>query len=320
MALNRYQIFNISKKVSNTLTLEIEGVPKPTENGCRLKPSKSLTVKIRKNLFKRRVVKGLYIIIAWGIFIDCKKVIASYWNIRSSTYTNGINGFDEEERAVWKQIFENSFSLSERLNILDVGTGAGFLALLFAEMGHKVTGIDLSTNMLKKAKHNADNMGLKIDFFHGDAENLPFEDSSFDLVTNKFLLWTLQKPSCAVTEWKRVLKPGGMVFAIDGDWFDPRPGRRVNRMISEWADKFLKKNQHNSVFKDYYGPIRSSLPLYEKISPENASLLFSETGLVNTSVNSLLEVQEFKKSRQSFLQRVLGNNSIFLASGQKTLE
>lgn len=40
--------------------------------------------------------------------------------------------------------------------------------------------------MLKKAKHNADNMGLKIDFFHGDAENLPSEDSSLDLVTGKF--------------------------------------------------------------------------------------------------------------------------------------
>ena len=62
------------------------------------------------------------------------------------------------------------------MKILDVGTGAGFLALLFAEMG-QVTGIDLSVGMLEKAKHNAENMGLKIDFFHGDAENLSFEDS-----------------------------------------------------------------------------------------------------------------------------------------------
>jgi 2-polyprenyl-3-methyl-5-hydroxy-6-metoxy-1,4-benzoquinol methylase len=74
--------------------------------------------------------------------MDCKKVIANYWNLRSSTYTNGVNGFDEEERAVWKQIFENSLSSGERLNVLDVGTGTGFLALLFAEMGHKVTGVE----------------------------------------------------------------------------------------------------------------------------------------------------------------------------------
>lgn len=111
-----------------------------------------------------------------------------------------------------------------------------------------------------------------------------------------------------------------MVFAIDGDWFDPRPGRRINRMLSEWVDKFIQKNQNASIFKDYYGLIRSSLPLYEKISHENASPLFSETGFVNTSIDPLLEVQNFKKSRQSPPQRILGNNFIFLVSGQKKLE
>jgi len=69
-------------------------------------------------------------------------------------------------------------------------TGTEFLAFFFAEMGHKVTGMDLSAGMLKKAKKNEDSLGLKIDFFHGNAENLPFENSYFDLVTNKFLLWT----------------------------------------------------------------------------------------------------------------------------------
>ncbi|AKB17244.1 MULTISPECIES: class I SAM-dependent methyltransferase [unclassified Methanosarcina] len=252
--------------------------------------------------------------------MDCKEVIANYWNFRSSTYTNGVNGFDEKERMVWKQIFENFLASGKRLKVLDVGTGTGFLALLFAEMGHEVTGIDLSEGMLEKAKHNTDNMGLKIELFHGDAENLPFEDCSFDLVVNKYLLWTLQKPACAVSEWKRVLKPGGMIFAIDGNWFDPRPDRCIKRIISELAESFAKKNQYNLVFKKSYNPIRNSLPFYEKISPENISHIFSETGLVNTAINPLLGVQKFQKNRHSFLQRLLKNNSIFLVSGQKKQE
>jgi ubiquinone/menaquinone biosynthesis C-methylase UbiE len=198
-----------------------------------------------------------------------------------------------------------------------VGTGAGFLALLFAEMGHKVTGVDLSSGMLEKAKHNAERMGLEIDFFHGDAENLPFEDNSFDLVVNKFLLWTLPKPSCAVQEWKRVLKPGGRVFAIDGDWFDPRLSRRIKRIASELADRFLKNNNNSLVFKNHYGPIKCFLPLFEEISPKNASFIFTQIGLRNTTVDPLLEVQVFKKNRQSFLQKFFINNSIFLISGQK---
>lgn len=244
-------------------------------------------------------------------------MIANYWNIRSSTYKNGVSGFDEEERAVWKKIFESSLSSGEHLKVLDVGTGAGFLALLFAEMGHEVTGVDLSTGMLEKAKHNAESMGLEVDFFYGDAENLPFEDNSFDLVVNKFLLWTLPQPSYAVWEWKRVLKPGGRVFAIDGDWFDPKPSKRIKRLTSEWTERFVKKNRNSLIFRNYYGPIKNSLPLFEEISPENASLLLSETGFVNTEVDHLLKVQKYKKNRQSLLQKLLGNNSIFLISGQK---
>lgn len=284
------------------------------------KHSENQTKKAGKGYAKKGQVLSLFLEFLGGICIDCKKVIANYWNIRSSTYTNGVNGFDEEERCVWKQTFENSLPPNERLKILDVGTGVGFLALLFAEMGHEVTGIDLSAGMLEKAKYNAENMGLEIDFIHGDAENLSFEDSSFDLVVSKFLLWTLPKPICAVREWKRVLKPNGRVFAIDGDWFDPRPTRRIKRKISEWIGRLVKKNHNSLVFKNYYGSIRDFLPLYAEISPENGSFLFSQNGLVNTAVNPLLEVQKFKKNRQSFTQRFLGNNSIFLISGQKGRE
>jgi len=198
-----------------------------------------------------------------------------------------------------------------------VGTGAGFLALLFAEMGHEVTGVDLSAGMLEKAKHNAEHMGLEVDFFHGDAENLPFEDNSFDLVVNKFLLWTLPQPSCAVREWKRVLKPGGRLLAIDGDWFDPRPSKRFKRLVSEWTERFVKKSRNSLIFRNHYGPIKNFLPLFEEISPINASLLFSEIGFVNIEVDPLLEVHMYKKNRQSLLQKLLGNNSIFLILVQR---
>lgn len=198
-----------------------------------------------------------------------------------------------------------------------MGTGAGFLALLFAEMGHDVTGIDLSECMLEKAKHNADNMGLEIAFFHGDAENLPFDDCYFDLVVNKYLLWTLPEPSCAIQEWKRVLKPGGTIFAIDGNWFDPRPDRYIKRSFTELVGRLTKKNSNSLIFKNSYSPIRKSLPLYERINPKNISFLFFETGFMNTSINPLLEVQKFQRNKHSFFQRLLGNSSIFLISGQK---
>ncbi len=251
-------------------------------------------------------------------FMDCKKVIADYWNLRSSTYTNGENGFDEEERIVWRRMLENSLPSGQKLKVLDVGTGPGFLALLFAEMGHEVTAVDISLGMLEKARNNAKSLGIKVDFFHGDAENLPFEDCYFDLVVNKYLLWTLPRPKAAVQEWRRVLKPGGKVFAIDGNWFNPRPDKRIKRWITGVVNTDMNKNPPRSFFDEFYGPIRNSLPLYEDISPENISVVFSKMGFANTAVNPLQEVQEFKKSKLSFTQRFLRDTSIFLITGQKT--
>ncbi|MGB9926777.1 MAG: class I SAM-dependent methyltransferase [Methanosarcina sp.] len=252
-----------------------------------------------------------------GFRIDCKKVIANYWNFRAATYKNGINSFDEEERRIWKQTLESFLPFNKSLKILDVGTGAGFLALLFAEMGHEVTGVDLSEGMLEKAKSNAENLGLKIDFSHGDAEKLPFEDNSFDLVVNKYLLWTLPQPSSALLEWKRVLKPGGKIFAIDGNWFDPRPDRYIKRLASEWAARLMKRNQTSMVFKNHYNPIKKSLPLFREINPENIRSLFSEMGFISTTINPLRGVQTFQKNKAPFLQKLLEDTPIFLIVAQK---
>jgi ubiquinone/menaquinone biosynthesis C-methylase UbiE len=249
--------------------------------------------------------------------MDCKEVIANYWNFRASTYTNGINSFDEEERTVWKKALEDAVPFNKRLKILDVGTGTGFLALLFAEMGHEVTAIDLSDGMLERAKHNAQKMRLDINFSHGDAENLPFESSIFDMVVNKYLLWTLPHPSAAVLEWKRVLRPGGRVFSIDGNWFDSRPDRCVKRFIVEWSARFMEKNKRYLIFKDHCYPIKSSLPLYNGITPANISCIFSEMGFVNTTINPLLEVQRLQKNRYSLVRRLLDNTLIFSISAEK---
>ncbi|MDK2987175.1 MAG: hypothetical protein PWQ47_313 [Methanothermococcus sp.] len=72
--------------------------------------------------------------------------------------------------------------------------------------------------MLSKARKKADDLGLDIEFMIGDAENLSFDDDSFDAVVNRHLLWTLPNPDKAIMEWGRVIKNGGKVVAMDGKW------------------------------------------------------------------------------------------------------
>ena len=249
--------------------------------------------------------------------MDIKNVVEDYWNFRCASYTNGITGFCEEEREAWKQILSDALPSGKHLKVLDVGTGAGFLALLLAEMGHEVSGVDISVGMLEKARQNAGKLGVDVNFSLGDAENLPFEDSSFDLVVNKYLLWTLPEPPRALQEWKRVLKSGGQVCAIDGNWFDPGLLPGLKRYLKSSFRIFVKKDRYPSLFQECYTPIRPFLPLYRDINPKNVSELFMNSGLTEVETDPLLGILHFENSRLPLLQRVFRDYQIFLISGKK---
>jgi len=146
-----------------------------------------------------------------------KTLVREYWKKSALRYDKVHQS--EWEHTVWKELIKTLLGQAGGLKVLDVGTGTGAIALPLADAGHIVTALDLTTEMLEKAKANAQQQGLTIDFKIGDAENLPFEDNTFDVVINKWLLWTLPDPEKAIIEWRRVLKPGGCIVIIDGNWW-----------------------------------------------------------------------------------------------------
>ncbi len=95
--------------------------------------------------------------------MDTKEVIQNYWDYRSDSYTKSVIDQTEEERRSWMEMISGTIEGKNNLKILDVGTGPGFLALMCAEMGNEVTAVDLSENMILKAKENAKMRGVPID-------------------------------------------------------------------------------------------------------------------------------------------------------------
>lgn len=89
--------------------------------------------------------------------------------------------------------------------LLDVASGPGYVAAAAAAAGATVVGVDFSSEMVRLAA--AHYPGIR--FCEGDAEQLPFEDASFDAVTINFGVLHLARPDAALAEARRVLVPGG---------------------------------------------------------------------------------------------------------------
>lgn len=151
---------------------------------------------------------------------DVKNIISRKWSARARTYdlSPGHGIHTQMEKDLWLRKLGDSLDNRQGLKILDTGTGTGALALLLAEMGHEVTAIDLSEKMLQIARDKALASHLTISFEVGDAENPPYAPHSFDAIVNRHLLWTLPNPEKAVQAWKKLLKPGGRLIIIDGNF------------------------------------------------------------------------------------------------------
>ena len=100
--------------------------------------------------------------------------------------------------------------------VLDVATGGGHTALRFAPHVARVIATDITPGMLDKAREFITGQGVSnVTFEPADAEALPFEDASFDLVTCRIAPHHFQDCACFVQESARVLRPGGMLLVQD---------------------------------------------------------------------------------------------------------
>jgi SAM-dependent methyltransferase len=93
--------------------------------------------------------------------------------------------------------------------VLDVACGSGNATIPAAERGAEVTGLDLTPSLLEAGRRLADEAGVEIEWVEGDAEQLPFEDESFDAVVSVFGCMFAPDHKKAAAEIARVLRPGG---------------------------------------------------------------------------------------------------------------
>jgi SAM-dependent methyltransferase len=144
-------------------------------------------------------------------------------------------------------------------NLLDVATGSGNVAIPAALAGASVTGLDLTPELLEVARRRAAEAGVDVRFIEGDAEELPFDDDSFDRVTSCFGVIFAPRHEHAAGELMRVARPGarvaftgwtpeglnGRMFKTIGSYMPPPPPEVASPL--RWGEEdYVRSLMHDS--------------------------------------------------------------------------
>ncbi|UZJ32064.1 methyltransferase domain-containing protein [Streptomyces endophytica] len=165
---------------------------------------------------------------------------AAYWEAAAETFDDepdhGLR--DPAVRAAWAARLRTWLPAGPA-EVLDLGCGTGSLALLAAEQGHRVLGVDRSPRMIERAR--AKLAGRDAAFLVGDAAEPPVGERRFDVVLVRHLLWALPDPAAALRRWAGLLVPGGRLVLVEGRWgeADPIgiPADELTRLVGPLAER-----------------------------------------------------------------------------------
>ena len=254
---------------------------------------------------------------------NLKNDIHDYWTNRARGYSEyNQQEMADARRTMWRDkllsLLGNQFPEKEpkEIKILDVGTGPGFFAILLAEAGYQVTAVDYTEEMLKEAQSNAGGLAGCIVWKTGDAQALDVESNSFDAVVTRNVTWNLPRPDLAYKEWLRVLKPEGVLYNFDADWY----GHLYNEEKRSSYEKDRRQTEEQNV-EDYYSgtdiekmeEIARQVPLSRLERPKWDIETMQKAGFLDVSCDE-------KVWKEVWTEEEIINNStspIFLLTGRK---
>jgi SAM-dependent methyltransferase len=245
-----------------------------------------------------------------------KAAITAAWDRGASAYDqvprHGV--LHDDERTAWRRLVaailgDPAHSVVPRLDVLDVGTGTGTLALTAAELGHEVIGIDLSERMILAARRKSIETGLAVDWRIGDAEAPPLPEASLDAVISRHLAWTLPDPVLAATAWRVRLRPGGLVAVIDG-WY---PRQRLPSRVLAAAAARLQGDRDGH---EYPPEVDARLPLRHQLDPDAIVAVLQRAGFERIRVRRLAEIDRIERAHLGILKRTADGWRRYLAVGR----
>ncbi|WP_025030899.1 class I SAM-dependent methyltransferase [Nitratireductor aquibiodomus] len=150
-----------------------------------------------------------------------KEDIREYWSEKAAVFDQsaGHRIDDQIEAPEWRKLLTGALGDLTGKRVLDLGCGTGEMSRLLLSLGASVKAIDFAEPMLEIARQKNAQDGHNFRAELSDVEELPLEATgTYDAIIARHLVWTLTDPYIAFKNWHRVLRPGGKLLVIDGNW------------------------------------------------------------------------------------------------------
>ena len=205
-----------------------------------------------------------------------KDFVKSYWSERAATFDEAPNHHwqTEQQHRAWLELL-GDIAGPTPIDVLDLGSGTGFLSLQLAELGHRVIGTDIAPQMVMNAEKKRDAQESTATFRLGDIEQLPDADNSADLIVGRHIIWTLPNPFEALADWFRILRPGGQLALFEF----------AGRASTEKAED--KPDAQPRPAAPGYEDVAEYLPFYGGSTSDRVIDAFTDAGFTRVTAKSL---------------------------------
>ncbi|MGD1010999.1 MAG: class I SAM-dependent methyltransferase [Acidimicrobiales bacterium] len=240
---------------------------------------------------------------------DLERKMRDYWDEDAVTYDRSAWHYPRTpvELAVWAATLRRLLP-PPPARVLDVGAGTGFLSLLLAREGYRVTALDLAPGMLAQLRAKAEEKGLTIETVEANAADPP--DTGYDAVVERHLVWTLPDPRAALEAWRKAASSGTLAL-IETNW-GPRAGLE-EQLLARARDLVRRVRREPPDHHAEYGDdIRAGLPLGSGTSVGELVELVESTDWGPARVERLRDVEwATREALGSVAARLLGSTRRF---------
>jgi len=213
--------------------------------------------------------------------------LRAFWDRDSESYDRSPahSAADPVEAPMWRAALVR-YLPPPPARVLDVGAGTGAMSLLAADLGHRVTALDLSPGMLGGAREKADALGLELDTVVGPATQPP--PGPFDAVIERHLAWTLPDPVEALRAWHSVA-PAGRLVLFEGIFDRGGLAQRARGSVANAVRRTLRvSHDHHGRYSDQ---LLAALPLARAASPLAYVAAVREAGWDQVRLERLRDVE-----------------------------